>query len=254
MNPRPTVAVADLHGHLQHFKRLLDRLDAELGDYDLVTLGDYVDNGPDVPGLLDFLIALKAERGDRFVPILGNHDLACLRTLGWDGNPPDALWWTRWSRGYWNAGKGTPAQYGAATAKSFAAQFPKAHLDFLTRLPWFHDDGTHFFVHAGLDAAPLEPQRDTLLARTLPANREHLPRPIREKELSVVSHAGWGRVVVSGHTKGHDIARRAPKHAHLPHFMSEHRITLSAEVDETGVLYAVVLPERRFVVAPTPRG
>ena len=66
MNPRPTVAVADLHGHLQHFKRLLDRLDAELGDYDLVTLGDYVDNGPDVPGLLDFLIALKAERGDRW--------------------------------------------------------------------------------------------------------------------------------------------------------------------------------------------
>ena len=245
----PTVAVADLHGHLKQLQRLLKRLDDELGDYLLVTLGDYVDNGPEIPGLLDFLIKLKAQRGDRFAPIIGNHDLACLRALGWDDQPPNEDWWDRWSSRYWDPGLGTPAQYGATSAQSFTAEFPKGHRDFLQALPWFHDDGTHFFVHAGLDAQPLQPQRDALHARILPREPFYLPRQIGEKALSVVSYAEWGRVVISGHTKGSNIARLAPTHPHLPHFMTEQRITLSAEVDVTGVLYVVVLPERRFVFA-----
>lgn len=252
MNTRQTVAVADVHGHLSRFRRLLKQLDAELGDYQLVSLGDYVDNGPDIPGLLDFLIELKAERGDGFVPIIGNHDLACLRALGWNGGPPDEAWWRQWSSRYWDPGMGTPAQYGANSAHSFAAQFPRNHRDFLQALPWFHDDGEHFFVHAGLDAQQLEPQREALRDRIMPVEPDYLPGPIRDKALSVVSHADWSRVVISGHTKGSQIARLSPQHAHLPHFMTKHRITLSAEVDATGVLYAVVLPERRFVRVSSP--
>ncbi len=249
-----TVAVADLHGHLKQLRSLLKRIDDELGDYRLVTLGDYVDNGPEVPGLLDFLIELKAERGDRFVPIIGNHDLACLRALGWNDQPPNEDWWVRWSSRYWDAGMGTPAQYGATSASTFAAKFPKSHRDFLQALPWFHDDGTHFFVHAALDAQLLQPQCDALHARILPVEPAYLPRPIGDKALSVVSYADWGRVVISGHTKGGHIARLAPQHPHLPHFMTEYRITLSAEVDVSGLLYAVVLPDRRFVCALPPRG
>jgi len=41
-------------------------------------LGDDVDNGPSIPALLDRLIALQGECPERFVPILGNHDLALL--------------------------------------------------------------------------------------------------------------------------------------------------------------------------------
>jgi len=47
---RPVVAVANLHGHPKLLEALLALLDAELEDYVLVTLGDYVDNGPAVPG------------------------------------------------------------------------------------------------------------------------------------------------------------------------------------------------------------
>lgn len=44
------VAVADLHGHRRHLYALLGRLDRELGEsYRLCTLGDYVDNGEEVP-------------------------------------------------------------------------------------------------------------------------------------------------------------------------------------------------------------
>jgi hypothetical protein len=42
----PLVAIGDLHGHLDLFERLLERIDLEVPDAQIVTLGDYVDNGP----------------------------------------------------------------------------------------------------------------------------------------------------------------------------------------------------------------
>ena len=45
--------IADLHGHFNLFERLLARFDAQLPGAGFVTLGDYVDNGPDIPALLE---------------------------------------------------------------------------------------------------------------------------------------------------------------------------------------------------------
>ena len=232
------VAVADLHGHRAHFDALLAHLDATLGDaYRLCTLGDYVDNGPDVPGLLDRLIALKRERGDRFVPIMGNHDLALLRALGWASNAPDAAWYGQWSGRYWDPKGGTPAAYGARTLGEFAARFPTEHREFLRGLPWCHDTGSYLFVHAGAEPGDLTPQRAALAARTLPTEHLFLPRALRDKELSKAFDAGWDREVVSAHNK----------RIGGPHFVAPKRICLSGEVDATGVLRAVVLPARRWL-------
>jgi hypothetical protein len=242
------VAVADLHGHRGHLAALLGFLDRELGaTYRLCTLGDYVDNGDEIPGLLDDLIALKTARGDRFVPILGNHDLALLRALGWPGREPDEEWFAHWSHGYWNGDLGTPAVYargrGVATprsAASFAALLPAdhAHRVFLQGLPWFHDTGEYLFVHAGMFEGPLEPQRQALAARTLPPKHLHLPQQVREKELSKVADPGWDRVVVSAHNK----------RLGGPRFEGPNRVCLSGEVDATDTLYAVVLlPERLWL-------
>jgi ADP-ribosylglycohydrolase len=85
----PLVVIGDLHGHLDLFERLLERIEEFDPLARIVTLGDYVDNGPQIPALLDRLIELRAARPDRFFPILGNHDLALLRTLGWPGEEPD---------------------------------------------------------------------------------------------------------------------------------------------------------------------
>jgi hypothetical protein len=242
----PIVAVADLHGHPDHLKALLARLDEELGDeYELVTLGDYVDNGPDVPGLLDLLIELQSSRGHRFRPILGNHDLACLRTLGWPGESPDPQWYSYWAGRFWSD-RGTPAAYGATGAAEFARRIPRAHVDFLRALPWYHESGEYFFVHAGLHEGPIEPQRASLENKELPSEHLHSPSRLRDKSLSVVHDATWDRVVVSGHTK--QPAKRAPGgHRHAPHFMAERRICLSGELDQTGRLFAMILPERRLI-------
>jgi hypothetical protein len=42
----PLVAIGDLNDHLDHFERLLERIDREVPDARIVSLGDSVDNGP----------------------------------------------------------------------------------------------------------------------------------------------------------------------------------------------------------------
>ena len=244
----PLVAVADLHGHVDHLNALVAHLDRTLGadGYRLVTLGDYVDNGPDVPALLERLIDLKAERGDRFVPILGNHDLACSRALGFPGYRPDPVWFSRWQRRYWGwrGGRGSTADaYGATSAEALAAKMPAHHQAFLRELPWFYEADGFLFVHAGMERGPLAPQVAALAARTLPEVHEYLPPALREKGLAQVSDPAWDRVVVSGHTRVEGGS----------HWATATRILLSGEVDWTGNLYAMVLPERRLL-AVDPEG
>jgi ADP-ribosylglycohydrolase len=231
----PLVVVGDLHGHLDLFDRLLATMDRHYPQARIVTLGDYVDNGPQIPALLDRLIDLKAKRPDRFFPILGNHDLALLRALGWPGDAPDRAWYDRWRKRYWNPGLGTPQAYDAHGLKGFEHAFPLAHYRFLAAMPWHYDDGEHFCVHAGLHRGPIGPQRDSLAAKQLPAEKLFLPDAIRSKDLATVHDPAWERVVVSSHT-------------YLPGqavFSAPRRICVSATSDHGDGLLAVVLPERR---------
>ena len=233
--PAPLVVIGDLHGRLDLFERLLAWIDQEVPDARIVTLGDYVDNGPQIPALLDRLNALQEARPGRFCPILGNHDLALLRALGWPHADPDPAWYARWASRYWNPGLGTPQAYGARDAPSFARRFPETHRRFLAALPWYHDDGEHFCVHAGLEVGPIAPQRAALAARTLPAEPAFMPAPLRDKRLALQHDPTWERVVVSSHT-------------HLrgqPFFFAPRRVCVSATADHGGGLFAVLLPERR---------
>ncbi len=234
----PWIAIADLHGHRAHFNALLGWAEKNLGpDVHVCTLGDYVDNGREIPALLDDLIALRERLGSRFVPILGNHDLALLRSLGWPGAEADPAWYERWSTRYWDSGLGTPAAYGARSLAEFTERFPEAHRAFLQSMPWFHDTGRWLFVHAGMQRGPLAPQLEALAEKRLPAEHEWLPAPLRDKDLSKVSDAAWDRVVVSAHNKNVGGAR----------YEGPNRICLAGDVDSKQVLRAVVLPARTFV-------
>ncbi|GEM_PF-1083055 len=227
---RPVLAVADLHGHPDALRALVAWSEDEAPVAWICPLGDFCDNGPDVPGLLDLMVELREQLGDRFRPILGNHDLACLRALD------DDRWFARWAGGYWNRGAGTPQAYGAATAAAFRSAFPASHRALLQALPWHLDTGRYLLVHAGMLPGPLEPQLAELRERRLPRDPMHVPQPLRDKGRATLVDPDWERVVVSGHTK-------LPLH----HFVGANRITLNSNACTTGVVRAVLLPERRWL-------
>jgi len=226
---RRYLAIADLHGHPEALSAYVSWAEEQCPDAVLVPLGDYCDNGPGVPALLESMVELKERLGERFQPILGNHDLACLRAL-------DEDWYGIW-RHYWNAGGRTPEQYGASDTPSFRAAFPADHRAFLESLPWFVDTGRYLFVHAGLKAGSIEPQLAELREKRLPANPRFMPQPLRDKERALIADPAWDRVVVSGHTKNFP----------PPAFVGPNRICLKSDSCRGGPVRAVLLPERRWL-------
>ena len=115
----------------------------------IVTLGDYIDRGPDSRGVLDQLIAL--EQQCTVIPLLGNHDEVLLQSLHDTGARRSQSIATLMAMG----GEATLASYGAAPGKITAAdlaQIPPAHLSFLERCRDFYETASHIFVHAQYDS------------------------------------------------------------------------------------------------------
>lgn len=169
-------AIGDIHGHLTALDTLLATIPAQKDDL-LVFLGDYVDKGPDVPGVLDRLIALNTERQAIF--LRGNHDQLML-----EAKEDPALHLPGWEC---LSGGDPLASYGKGTTRKLLKSVPPAHFDFLQNTCRnFHETENFLFVHAGLnpDRAPAEESLDTLHWQKLPHAAAH--------------HSG--KTVICGHT------------------------------------------------------
>ena len=133
-NEKALIAIADTHGHLDILQKLLKKIEECYEEYDLVFLGDYCDNGPQIRELLDFLIEFT--KRENVQAILGNHDLACIRALGFPYPFPDDKWFSRWACRYWDFDGSTAFAYDAYTAEELQEKMPLAHREFLWNLPW----------------------------------------------------------------------------------------------------------------------
>lgn len=149
-----TLAIGDVHGCLRALDALLDEVDPQPDDL-LVTLGDYVDRGPDSKGVLDRLLALAARC--RCLPLKGNHDLMMLQ------GREDPEHFSDWLK---SGGKQTLASYQANEDwQTFAEAIPARHWRFLGDdcVP-YHETDTHFFVHASVSPdLPLAEQPASML-------------------------------------------------------------------------------------------
>lgn len=171
-----TYAVGDVHGSLDMLTALIDacRQHADGRALRFVFLGDYIDRGPDSPGVIRFMMRLQDELQDRLIALRGNHEAVVLGLL--DGTAPLGLWLR-------NGGVETLASYGVREV----AELPLAHLDWMRGLRLSYDDGRRFFVHAGVDPD-----------RPLDVQDEQAMLWIREPFLS--DRRDYGRLVVHGHT------------------------------------------------------
>jgi serine/threonine protein phosphatase 1 len=177
-----TIAIGDIHGCSEALRALVAAIDPQPADT-LVTLGDYVDRGPDSHGVIEQMLEL--EQRCQVVPLLGNHELMLLDALQ---NP--------YAVGPWKecGGNTTLSSYGSL------AKIPGSHVDFIRRCKRYYETPTHFFVHANYQYdIPLDEQPDYLLFW------EHLffcqPRPHDNGKIAIVGHTSQknGEICDLGH-------------------------------------------------------
>ena len=148
------LAIGDIHGCIRALTSLVDFVGLRPDDT-IVTLGDYVDRGPDSRAVVDFVINLG--KTHHLVPLRGNHEIMMLDSR------EKKSWLHAWMQ---YGGDATLLSYSSSAdvAGSFA-DVPESHMDFLeNQLVAYYECETHFFVHANADAnKPLEDQTDPTL-------------------------------------------------------------------------------------------
>lgn len=171
-----TYTFGDVHGCLEQLKQLVDLCEQDASSHKatFIFLGDYIDRGPDSRGVIEFLIDLQKWSSDTIICLRGNHEDLLLAAL--EGNDAELNWLA-------NGADATLDSYRVPRA----IDLPASHIDWIRSLPLFHDDGSRFFVHAGINPD-----------RSLDRQRSRDLLWIREPFLS--SDTDFGRFVVHGHT------------------------------------------------------
>jgi serine/threonine protein phosphatase 1 len=148
-----TYVIPDIHGRCDLLNEGLAGISGHSGGdgATIVTIGDYVDKGPQSRQVIERLLSGVAE-GWRLVALKGNHDAMMVDALR---NPSKMASWL---------GKGGDA--GLASYGGDPAAIPQSHLAWLDGLQLMHVDAHRVYVHAGVDPeVPLAQQSMIILPR-----------------------------------------------------------------------------------------
>ncbi|MFN3192858.1 MAG: metallophosphoesterase family protein [Aureliella sp.] len=170
------IAIGDIHGCSDALDAILNAIKPSSNDT-IVTLGDYVNRGPDSRGTIERLIEL----GNRctLVPLLGNHDQMVLQNRSARSIDPYQL---------------------ADDTYSEQDLFDSTHFSFLSSCRLFFETEEHFFVYANYDAKKDLSDQDTytLLWRSLAT---HMPARHRSRKTAILGHTSQkdGKVLKKRH-------------------------------------------------------
>jgi len=131
-----TYVIPDIHGRYDLLSEGLAEITARGGAGVIVTIGDYVDKGPESKQVVDRLLSGVAE-GWSLVALKGNHDAMMVGALR---DPSRMAAWIA------KGGDAALASYGGDPAA-----VPQAHIAWLDRLRLMHVDAHRIYVHAGVD-------------------------------------------------------------------------------------------------------
>lgn len=186
----PLYVIGDIHGRLDLLDRLIEAIYRDAGargtESLTVTVGDYIDRGPDSRGVIDRLMANPFP--GRYVALKGNHE-AMMESFLADPQAGDL-----WS---YNGGLETLHSFGVRmswgganfvhAAEQLRAALTPEESRFLASLRLFMTVGQYFICHAGVrPGIPLDQQSEEDLLW------------IRHEFLN--SEMDFGKVVVHGHT------------------------------------------------------
>jgi serine/threonine protein phosphatase 1 len=170
-----TLAIGDVHGCAAALDALLARAAPKAEDL-IVTLGDYVDRGPDSAGVMNRLVRLS--KGGRLVALRGNHEEMMMDARETPGQLE--LWRSC-------GGDAALRSYAVLDDEGNLADVPDEHWDFLDHFCRdYYETKTHIFVHAGVYADLPMAEQPGLILRW-----EFFNDPPAHES---------GKVVVCGHT------------------------------------------------------
>lgn len=169
-------AVGDIHGCLDKLIALMELINVDPQRDTLIFLGDYIDRGPESKGVIDFLIKLAQRHGET-VFLKGNHE----QMFDFYLNGTDRLWFLA------NGGQSTLDSYVRGDTPPGTPLIPRAHLDFLENLKYYHETDEFIFVHAGLKA-------------NIPLARQDEWDMLWIRDEFIFSDFDFGKRVVFGHT------------------------------------------------------
>ncbi|MGJ8676330.1 MAG: metallophosphoesterase family protein [Akkermansiaceae bacterium] len=162
--------IGDIHGCLTTLKTLIESLDVTNTDT-IITLGDYIDRGPDSKGVIDYLIELR--RKYRVINLKGNHEEMMEHARE---TPEDLEFWLKYG------GRKTLESFGVDNIKKISGKY----WGFFVSCYQYHETGSHIFVHAGL-------KPDVILKRQHP---NHL---FWQRIKDTPPHIS-GKTIICGHT------------------------------------------------------
>ncbi|RJE90298.1 serine/threonine protein phosphatase [Paenibacillus sp. 1011MAR3C5] len=145
-----TIMISDIHGCLEPFERLLEKVRYAPEQDRLILLGDYVDKGPQSREVVEAVmglvkrhgaIALRGNHDQRLVDLIRGNDPVVLHKFAEHGGPPTLQSYTGFSE---------VTERSREEVRRIMEEQYASHLDFLAGLPLYLEDDRHIYVHAGL--------------------------------------------------------------------------------------------------------
>lgn len=235
------IALTDPHGRYDCLVAMRDKLREMLpgNDHTLITLGDYVDRGPQSKEVVEAIISgtLFFTFAKEVIPLRGNHEDIFL----------EAIKENRWDTFLNNGGDYTMASFLGCLKDAVEGEiwptgtlkptdFRHDHrfmptLRFFEGLKYFHKIGKYFFVHAGVNPfIPIDEQ--------IKRGREFENLFTWVRDFFLEENNDQGYTVVHGHTPhAYDYWRT----------VADHRVNLDSGASYSGLLSAIVIhdPEDR---------
>ena len=129
------LAIGDIHGCRRSLVTLLDAVHPAKADQ-IIFLGDYIDRGPDSPGVINTLLSLKNR--SKAIFLRGNHEAMMLDARG---NTFKSETWQNCG------GKETLISYGAKEIPGWESLIPDPHWLFFEQTIRFFETRDQIFVH-----------------------------------------------------------------------------------------------------------
>jgi serine/threonine protein phosphatase 1 len=191
--PDRTYAIGDIHGRSDLLDRMAEAISRDLKERPVaktlaVTLGDYVDRGPDSRGVLDRLI--RNPFPCEYIPLKGNHEALFEAFLS---DPEVGEHWRRLG------GLETLVSYRIPVrglmmgkdyeqaAKALRSAAPPEHLKFISSLRTSLQLDRYFLCHAGVRPG-------------IPLDRQSVEDLLWIRDQFLQSRVDFGKIVVHGHT------------------------------------------------------